>query len=130
MKTASKRKEGHLNFYKNHSQQAFKQFDMKNYMKKFGIAAVAILLFSFINADALSAQDRKKDGNGPDDGPPSIENLFKQLDADKDGKLSKAEVKGPLKEDFDKVDANEDGYLSKEEIEKAPRPKRKNKRKS
>ena len=130
MKTASKRKEGHLNFYKNHSQQAFKQFDMKNYMKKFGITTAVILLISLINADALSAQDSKKEGNGRDDGPPSIENLFKKMDTDKDGKLSKAEVKGPLKEDFDKVDANEDGYLSKEEIEKAPKPKRRKQRKS
>lgn len=95
-------------------------------MKKFGLATATIALFSLINAEALSAQDRQKEGNGP----PSIENLFKQMDADKDGKLSKAEVKGPLKEDFDKVDANEDGYLSKEEIEKAPKPKRKNQRKS
>lgn len=130
MKTASNRKEGHLNSYKNHSQLAFKQFDMKNYMNKLGIVTAGIMLISLINADGLTAQERKKDGNGPNDGPPSIENLFKQLDTDKDGKLSKAEVKGPLKEDFDKVDANEDGYLSKEEIEKAPKPKRKNQRKS
>jgi Ca2+-binding EF-hand superfamily protein len=103
---------------------------MKNYMKKLGLVTAGIMLISLINADALTAQDRKKDGNGSNDGPPSIEKLFKQMDADKDGKLSKAEVKGPLKEDFNKVDANEDGYLSKEEIEKAPKPKRKNQRKS
>ena len=99
-------------------------------MNKLGIVTAGIMLISLINANALTAQERKKDGNGPNDGPPSIENLFKQMDTDKDGKLSKAEVKGPLKEDFDKVDANEDGYLSKEEIEKAPKPKRKKQRKS
>lgn len=103
---------------------------MKNYMKKIGLAIAGITLFSLINADALSAQDRQKDGDGPQGERPSIENLFKKMDTDKDGKLSKAEVKGPLKEDFDKVDANEDGFLSKEEIEKAPKPKRKGQRKS
>ena len=46
------------------------------------------------------------------------------MDADEDGKLSKKEVKGPLKNDFSKIDTNEDGYLSKEELEKAPKPER------
>jgi len=103
---------------------------MKNYMKKMGLAIAGIALLSLINADVLSAQDRQKDGDGPKGERPSIENLFKKMDTNKDGKLSKAEVKGPLKEDFDKVDLNEDGYLSKEEIEKAPKPKRKGQRKS
>jgi len=103
---------------------------MKNNMKKFGLTIATIALFSLINADALTAQDREKDGNRPEGGPPSIENLFKQMDADKDGKLSKTEIKGPLKDNFDKVDANNDGYLSREEIEKAPKPKRKGQRKS
>ena len=45
------------------------------------------------------------------------------MDANKDGKLSKKEVKGPLKDDFKKIDANEDGFLSKKEIEKMPKKK-------
>ena len=42
--------------------------------------------------------------------------------ANKDGKLSKAEVKGPLANDFVKIDANSDGFISKEELSKAPKP--------
>lgn len=57
--------------------------------------------------------------------PPSIDQLFKDLDTDEDGKLSKKEVKGPLKDHFDKVDLNEDGFLTREELEKAPKPERK-----
>ncbi|MEM8847121.1 MAG: EF-hand domain-containing protein [Bacteroidota bacterium] len=57
--------------------------------------------------------------------PPSIDQLFKDLDANEDGKLSKKEVKGPLRNHFDKVDLNEDGYLTREELEKAPKPQRK-----
>lgn len=53
---------------------------------------------------------------------PSIEELFKQMDSNKDGKLSKTEVKGPLKNDFDKVDLDKDGFITKDELKKAPKP--------
>nr|WP_299000339.1 EF-hand domain-containing protein [uncultured Allomuricauda sp.] len=60
--------------------------------------------------------------------PPSIDQLFKDLDADEDGKLSKEEVKGPLKNHFDEIDLNEDGFLTREEMEKAPKPERRGNR--
>jgi Ca2+-binding EF-hand superfamily protein len=59
------------------------------------------------------------------DKPKTIEELFNQLDIDKDNEISKKEAKGPLKEDFDKIDLNKDAFLTKEEVEKAPKPKRK-----
>ena len=40
------------------------------------------------------------------------------MDTDKDGKLSKNEVKGPLKQDFNSIDTNKDGFISKSELEK------------
>jgi Ca2+-binding EF-hand superfamily protein len=51
--------------------------------------------------------------------------LVKQMDADKDGKLSKTEVKGPLKMISLKCDTDKDGFLSLEELKKAPKPERK-----
>ena len=45
------------------------------------------------------------------------------MDANNDGKLSKTEVKGPLKEDFSKIDTNNDGFISKEEIEQISNPR-------
>tara|TARA_R110002124_G_scaffold73003_4_gene195933 strand:+ start:182 stop:436 length:255 start_codon:yes stop_codon:yes gene_type:complete len=57
--------------------------------------------------------------------PPTAAELVKQMDADKDGKLSKTEVKGPLKDDFTKIDTDKDGFLSLEELKKAPKPERK-----
>jgi hypothetical protein len=43
--------------------------------------------------------------------------LITELDADKDGKLTKDEAaKGLLPEDFDKIDANKDGFLSEDEL--------------
>lgn len=56
--------------------------------------------------------------------PPTIEELFTQMDTNKDAKISKKEVKGPLKEDFIKIDTDKDGFLTKEELEKAPKPDR------
>lgn len=54
--------------------------------------------------------------------PPTIEELFKEMDANKDSKLSKKEIKGPLKDDFDKIDLDKDGFITKEELKKAPKP--------
>ena len=57
-------------------------------------------------------------------GPPSIKQIFKDLDKNEDGKISIKEVKGPLKKDFKKIDLNEDGFITKEELKKAPKQKR------
>lgn len=48
------------------------------------------------------------------------------MDTNKEGKLAKSEVKGPLLEDFAKIDTDEDGFLSLTELEKAPKPQRAN----
>lgn len=59
--------------------------------------------------------------------------MFKTLDTDADGKLSKEEVekmqRGKLKEDFAAIDTNKDSYLDKEEL-KAYREKRRSERKA
>ena len=59
-----------------------------------------------------------------DGGAPSTEEIFVQMDADKDGRLAKSEVRGPVATDFAKIDTNGDGYISKEELAKAPKPGR------
>jgi Ca2+-binding EF-hand superfamily protein len=56
--------------------------------------------------------------------PPTPEVLIKEMDANKDGKLAKSELQGPIKDDFTKIDTNKDGFLSLEELKKAPKPKR------
>lgn len=45
--------------------------------------------------------------------------LFKKADKNKDGKLSKEEARGPLKEHFEKIDADGDGQLTPDEIKAA-----------
>jgi hypothetical protein len=70
----------------------------------------------------------QQQGNGNESGPrgerPSADDLIKQMDTNKDGKLSKDEVKGPLQQDFSKVDANNDGFISKAELEKGAKGNR------
>ena len=90
-------------------------------MKKLILSiSLVILISASVNAqEEHSDKERRK-------GPPSIEQIFKDLD--KDGKISLKEVKGRLKKDFKKVDLNEDGFITKEELKKAPKPKRPEKR--
>ena len=93
---------------------------MKTKGLKIALVGLTIALFTSCKMNAQNANDNRKGKERP-----TIEELFKQLDTDEDGQLSKKEVKGPLKNDFDKIDTNEDGYLSKEELKKAPKPERK-----
>lgn len=65
----------------------------------------------------------QRDRQGAQRTPPSVDELLK-MDADGDGQLSKAEVKGPLANDFAKIDTDGNGLLSRAELEKAPRPQR------
>lgn len=50
-----------------------------------------------------------------------VDKTFEKLDADKDGRISRAEAaKGPrLSRNFDKVDADHDGYVSRAELSAA-----------
>ena len=68
-------------------------------------------------AQSQNRQERKE--------PPTFKALLKEMDKNEDGKLSKDEVKGPLKEDFKKIDTNKDGFITKKELDKAPKPQRK-----
>lgn len=83
-------------------------------------AVIAVFLAISIGA-VTSAQGQERERKEP----PTFEQLLEQMDSGKDGKLSVAEVKGPLKEIFADVDTDENGYITKEEFEKAPKPKRK-----
>ncbi|MGJ8745073.1 YHYH protein [Polaribacter sp.] len=58
----------------------------------------------------------------------SLDDLFKRMDENKDEKLSKDEVKGPLANEFTEFDTNNDGFITIVELEKSAknRPRRKN----
>jgi len=86
------------------------------------IFSTLLMVFGIVSTNAQSKENKQPKT------PPTAKELIKKMDKNEDGKLSQAEVKGPLKDDFKKIDTNEDGFLSIEELEKAPKPKRKEKR--
>lgn len=88
---------------------------MKNSILKLGVVGTFILMFACGNAQEKGKQKT----------PPSFKELLKEMDKNEDGKLSKDEIKGPLKKDFSKIDTDEDGFISEEEFKKAPKPERK-----
>lgn len=55
---------------------------------------------------------------------PQFADLLTKMDANKDGKLAKAEVKGRLQKDFDKADTNGDGFITEDEFKNMAPPKR------
>jgi Ca2+-binding EF-hand superfamily protein len=93
---------------------------MKSNMSK---AKVVLGMLVFLFALSVNAQSSDRQERGKK--PPTFNDLLEKMDTDKNGKLSKNEVRGPLKEIFNKIDSNEDGFISKKEFEKAPKPKRK-----
>lgn len=86
-------------------------------------ALIVFGLTVFISNSSFAQKGDKKDRKKP----PTFSELLEKMDANEDGKLAKAEVKGRLKENFDEVDTDEDGFISEKEFEKAPKPKRRKK---
>ena len=81
---------------------------------------VSLLFALFVISLGSCAQEKREERKMP-----TVDEIFTQMDSNKDNKLSKKEVKGPLKDDFSKVDTNKDGFITKEELKKAPKPERK-----
>jgi Ca2+-binding EF-hand superfamily protein len=95
---------------------------MKRSTFKTAVLVFGILIISNMSYGQSQGRQERKE-------PPTFSELLKEMDKDEDGKLSKAELKGPLKEDFAKVDLDEDGFITAEEFKKAPKPKRKQRNK-
>jgi len=60
---------------------------------------------------------------GDQRGPQSLEEFF-EMDVNNDGLLSKAEVKGRVKDRFARIDGNGDGFISKTEFQNMKKPER------
>ena len=105
----------HLNLHN------IKIYIMKRNTLKTGILLGMISFLFTISTNAQSSDRRDQQNHKP----PTFSELLKKMDKNEDGKLSKEEVNGPLKDDFAKIDADEDGYITKKEFDKAPKPKRK-----
>ena len=91
-------------------------------MKKISLKTVVIgVLFMCFVISTTQAQSR---GKKPEKRP-TFSQLLEKMDGNEDGKLSEAEVKGPLKENFSSIDKDEDGFVTEEELKARPKPKRK-----
>ncbi|NQV78682.1 MAG: EF-hand domain-containing protein [Lutibacter sp.] len=91
---------------------------MKSSTFKTTVLVFGLMIISNISyGQSQNRQERKE--------PPTFKALLKKMDKNDDGKLSKEEVKGPLKDDFTKIDTDKDGFITKKELEKAPKPNRK-----
>lgn len=69
-----------------------------------------------LSVSATSEGDQKKDDKRG-------RNPMTDMDSNGDGKLSKSEVRGPLKNDFSRIDRNNDGFISEDELPKPPMKK-------
>lgn len=93
---------------------------MKKEILRTTLVTVGLLLSVVISANAQEGHGKKSGHKGP----PSVDKIFEKMDADKDGKLAEAEVKGPLKERFTTIDVDADGFITREEMENAPKPEK------
>ncbi len=90
------------------------------------LCGLTVLVFAV--ALASQAGGRAGDKSDPKKKPPPakgviekqveafVNKLLAQLDTDKDGKISRAEAKGPLAKNFDQIDRNKDGFLDRAEL--------------
>lgn len=95
---------------------------MKNTVKT--IALIAITSIAVSCSAQNSQAGNNQSASGQQGGPPSFSQLLTEMDTNKDGKLAKSEVKGPLANGFAKIDTNNDGFISESEHKAAPRPQR------
>ncbi len=56
-------------------------------------------------------------GREPAPPAPNVDAFLKKWDANQDGRISRHEAKGKLRELFDELDLNHDGYLDKVELQ-------------
>lgn len=82
-----------------------------------------ITFLLFVGSFSAFAQAPTQENRPPKGGIPKFSDLLSQMDKNKDGKLSKTEIAGPLKNDFTKVDKNKDGFITEAEFKLAPPPK-------
>lgn len=91
---------------------------MKSHTFKTAVLVFGLMMVSNISfGQSQNRQERK--------GAPTFKELLKEMDKNEDGKLSKTELNGPLKENFAKVDLDKDGFITEAEFKKAPKPERK-----
>ena len=85
-------------------------------MKKVNVAVVTVLLSAGIGTSAVLAQTPPEAPKG--DRAHKVHERIKAADKDGDGKISRAEVVAlpRIAKHFDEIDTNKDGFVTKEEL--------------
>jgi len=79
-----------------------------------GIAALALGQDS--QTPGKKPGDPSDKGKGKMSPEAIVQSIFDRMDKNKDGKISRDEAQGRIKDNFDRIDTNKDGYLDKEEL--------------
>ncbi|MFC3812152.1 hypothetical protein [Lacihabitans lacunae] len=105
---------------------------LKNSLKIAAAICLSVIAFACTSTKTIAQNQepshQKREGKPPQGEKPKFADLLTKMDKDKNGKLSKSEIEGPLKNDFEKIDANKDGFITEAELKKAgpPNPPRGN----
>lgn len=91
---------------------------------RFKALALATALGTAVIVPSLALAHGGSDGPRPHHGGPRMEARFVEMDADKDGKVTAAELAAYHAARFAKADTNNDGKLSLEEMDAARADKR------
>lgn len=73
------------------------------------------------NSQINETNELSNENHPPQGKRPEFPELLNKMDANKDLKLSEAEVEGPLKDIFAQIDENKDGVITEDEFKNAPR---------
>ena len=88
--------------------------------KHFKFLAVTSLIIAFTSCkssqETTSTTPSSEPSSRTTPNKKNISQLFIKMDSNNDGKISKSEAKGKLKENFIKRDKNNDGFITKNEM--------------
>lgn len=101
---------------------------MEKSIKILVIGALALMMATCASqnnqAKMISPTRQGQQRGGRPGGPPKFSQLLSLMDENKDGKLAKNELQGPIVNDFSRIDENNDGFITQIEFDNAPRTER------
>ena len=76
------------------------------------------------SANVPNSKEQNRPPKGQRGSQPQFTDLLRHMDTNKDGKLAKDEVRGPIQNDFAMLDKDKDGFITESEFLAAPKRQR------